>query len=460
MLRTPKEVQHEVLNGNVLKAAFILGWPMMVTSLMQTGYNLADIFWVGHLQKGSGSAIAALNLSWPLIFMFMSIAVGFGSAGTALVSQYTGARNRNMVRKVSGQMLSFSVILSSILGVAGFLSASLLITAIGAGPDVTNISIAYTSIIFLSMPFMFISIVFTRVLRGWGNTITPMYLNGFTLLLNVILDPIMIFGWMGFPEMGVIGAALATLISRIIYAALAIHYLFSGKLDIKLRRKDMKLESGIVRKITRVGTPSSIGMTFTALGFVVLNIIIVHVTQSDLALAAYGIGNRMINLTFIIVDGLAFSLVPIVGQNIGANKIERAKESYWKISMTAFLLLWLFSGIFILFSEPILSFFTNDPAVIREGVVFMTIISLGMPFFSIFRSSVGYFNGTGRTEFQMIMAIIRLWVMRLPLCYIIGIKLGASGIWYGMAVSNMLSALLGISLVMSVKIEGGVINEG
>ncbi len=459
MVRSPKEVQHEILNGNVLKAAFILGWPMMVTSLMQTGYNLADTFWVGHLAKGSGVAIAALNVGWPLIFMFMSFAMGFGTAGTALVSQYTGAKNKKMVIKVSGQMLFFSMILSVILSVTGLALLPFIINAIGPPQSVTNITIAYTSIIFVSIPFMFITVVFTMILRGWGDTVTPMYLNGITLAINVILDPIMIFGWLGFPEMGVVGAALATLISRIIFAALSIHWLFSGRLEIRLTRESLRPDWGIVKRIIRIGLPSSIGMTFTSIGFVVLMFIVANVPYPDpvYALAAYGIGNRIINLTFIIVDGLAFSLTTIVGQNIGAGKYERAMESYWKIALASFSILWIFSAVFLIAPGPIISAFTNDPDTIKNGIVFMSIIPLGMPFFSLFRSSVGLFSGAGRTEFNMMMAIVRLWIMRLPLCYILGMSMGASGVWYGMAISNMLSALFGVILAQTVKIDRPVI---
>ncbi len=461
MLKSPKEVQHEILNGNVLKAAFLLGWPMMVTSLMQTGYNLADTFWVGHLAEGSGKAIAALNVGWPLIFMFMAFAMGFGTAGTALVSQYTGAGNKKMVIKTSGQMLFFSILLSIALSITGIITLPFLIMAIGPPASIVPTIIAYTSIIFVSIPFMFITVVFTMILRGWGDTVTPMYLNGITLAINAVLDPIMIFGWLGFPEMGVTGAALATLISRIIFAALALHYLFSGKLEIKLNRESLKPDFSLIKRIVRIGLPSSIGMTFTAFGFVVLMFIIARVPYPNpvYALAAYGIGNRIINLTFIIVDGLAFSLTTIVGQNIGAGKYERAKESYWKISLASFGILWMFSAVFVLFPGPIISAFTNDPETIKHGIVFMTIIPLGMPFFSLFRSSVGLFGGSGRTEFNMVMSIVRLWIMRLPLCYILGMSMGAAGVWYGMAISNMLSAMLGVLLAQTVRIDKAVIEK-
>jgi len=473
MFKTPKELQHEILNGNVVKAAFLLGWPMMVTSLMQSGYNLADMFWVGHLPEGESMvAIAAMNVAWPLIFIFMSLAMGFGSAGTSLVSQYTGAGNKRMVDRVSGQMVFSSLAVSITMAVVGIAFVDDIIRFIGVAPNVTEMAIAYTEIIFISLPFMFMSIVFTMILRGWGNTVTPMWMNGATLILNIVLDPIMIFGWGGFPKMGIVGAAIATLISRMIYAGLALYWLHAGKAEIKVGREEVRPDRGLIKKILRIGAPMSLAMTFTAIGFFIMMLIIAGlpgqtyppnggepVPNSTIAMAAYGIGNRMINLTFIIVDGLAFSLTTIVGQNIGAGKMERARESYWKIAGISFGILWGFSAVFLLFAEQILSFFTSDPLVIESGVVFMSIIALGMPFFSIFRSSIGYFNGTGRTEFNLVMSLLRLWVMRLPMCYFFSMMLGAAGIWYGMAISNMTSAAVGLLMVFFVKIDSSMIEK-
>lgn len=460
MSRTPKEVQHEILNGNVLKAAIILGWPMMLTSLLQTGYNLTDTFWVGHLSgEQSGIAIAALQISWPLVFLLISFAMGFGTAGTALVSQYTGAGNKRMVNRVSGQMLSFALILSTILGIIGFFGATMIVSSIGADAQVTNTAISYVSIIFLGMPFMFISMVFTMILRGWGDTITPMKLNTLSLFINIVLDPIMIFGMWGFPAMGVIGAALATWISRLIFAFFAVYYLFHGKVDIKLSRNDLRPAKKILKRIVRIGLPSSIGMSGAALGFFILMYIVAAVPDSRMALAAYGIGNRMINLTFIVVDGFAFSLATIVGQNIGAGKTERAKESYWKISLVSFALLCIGSLVFIFFGRPLLEFFTPNQRVVESGVVFMSIFAVGMPFFTIFRSAMGVFSGSGKTKYGMILSIIRLWAFRVPMCYFFGMSMGAIGIWYGMAASNMLSAALSVIFVVSVKWEKGVVER-
>ncbi len=467
MLRTPKELQNEIIHGNVVKAAFLLGWPLMVTSLMQSGYNLADMFWVGHLPEGESMiAIAAMNVSWPLIFVFMSLAMGFGTAGNALVSQYTGAGDKKMVDKVAGQMLVFSVSISVLMALLGFLFVDKIIMFIGADPQVTAMAISYTRVIFISLPFMFISIVFSMILRGWGNTVTPMWMNASTLVINIVLDPIMIFGWFGFPAMGIVGAAIATLITRMIYAALAMYWLYSGRAEIKVGREELRPDKTLIRRIFRIGAPSSMAMTLTAIGFFVMMLIIAGlpgytegIPNSRIAMSAYGIGNRMVNLTFIIVDGLAFSLTTIVGQNIGAGNIERAKESYWKIAGLSFAILWGFSAIFLLFAEQMLSFFTTDPLVIQSGVVFMSIIALGMPFFSVFRSSMGYFNGTGRTEFNLVISTVRLWAMRLPMCYFFSLMLGAAGIWYGMAISNMLSAAIGLLLVLFVKIDSGMIEK-
>ncbi|TFG91028.1 MAG: MATE family efflux transporter, partial [Candidatus Atribacteria bacterium] len=199
-----KVTREEILTDNPLKVMFILSFPVMISQLLQTLYHLADTFWLGHLPPAeSGEAVAGLQISWPVIWFLIALSFGFGIAGVALVSQYTGAGEKKNANMVASQMLSLSIIFGLIVAVFGFLSTPYLVPLITKSAAVTRTAITYMRLIFWGIPFMFISFTFQSILSAKGDTITPMYINLFAVTLNVIFDPFLIFGWWRFPHLGV-----------------------------------------------------------------------------------------------------------------------------------------------------------------------------------------------------------------------------------------------------------------
>jgi putative MATE family efflux protein len=440
-----EKMREEILTGSISRVLFKLGWPIMVTSLMQTAYNLVDIFWLGHLPEEGRFALAALQISWPIVFLLISLGVGFGIAGIALVSQYTGAKNERMANYSAGQTLSLAMIFSILIAVVGFFFSGVLVSSIKAEAQVTKLSVQYIRIIFLGAPFMFSFVSFTMLLRGYGDTVTPMKIGIVSVALNVAVDPFLIFGW-GFPAMGVTGAAISTVISRGIASIPSLYLLFSGRVGVHILAKDLKPNKKFVRKILKIGFPASIGFTTEAFGFFILMYVVARVSNSTIALAAYGIGDRIINMMFIVIDGLAFSLTTLIGQSIGGERIKRAEEAARKGIGLMFSLLLI--GAFTLYGvrKGAISIFTSDNQIIEGGMNFLQIFSIGIPFFGIFRGVTALYDGSGHTVPSMIMGLTRLWVLRVPLCYLLGISIGlqSSGIWWGMGISNIVAAALAI----------------
>jgi len=222
----------------------------MVANVAETVYNLTDTFWLGKLGP---EAVAAPSISWPIMFLFISISAGFGISGVSLVSQYTGAGLPEKANKSAGQLLFVLLSTSLVASIAGFPFAGDILALIGASQVVQAITTPYLLVMFLALPFLFFHFGFRAVLRGYGDTKTPMILTVVSSVLDTALDPFFVFGWGPIPQMGVVGAALTTLMTRGLVAVIGMYFLFSGRLGIKLKLSDLKPDFGWMKRIVSIG---------------------------------------------------------------------------------------------------------------------------------------------------------------------------------------------------------------
>ena len=460
MAQAPKD---QILEGPIVKTLFILGWPVMVSSILHSMYNVVDTFWLGKLgHPESTHAVAALQVSWPIVFLMIAMAFGFGSAGVALVSQYTGAQNKKEANKSAGQVLSLSLIFGLCVGISGFSLSSAIVSLLGLEEGIAELAVTYLQIIFLGIPFMFTSFIFGFILRAYGDTVTPMKVEAVTVFINLILDPILIFGLFGLPRMGVMGAALATVFSRSISSSIGGYILFSGKAGIKVELPYLKPEKWRIFQIFRIGVPASIGNSGTAFGFVVLMFIVARLPNQGVVLAGYGIANRLTNLMFIAIEGLGVGVSTILGQSLGAGNIQRAEDVAKKGMVVMFLILMAAAGFLFLVRELVIQIFINNADVIAEGSNFIRVFIFGMAFFGIFRAVNACFMGSGHNVPTMISELVRLWGLRIPLAYVFGFTLGwnATGVWFGMALSNILGAVFALGLFKTGIWKKKVIRKG
>ncbi len=437
--------KEQILKGPIIKTLFLLGWPIMISSLLETAYTLADTFWLGRLEE-SKYAVAALQISWPIIFLLISIAFGLGAAGVALVSQYTGAKKHEEAERSAGQVIFISLTFGLVFAITGFFLSPFIVHSLGLEKEVSHLAILYLRIIFFGMPFMFESFMFGFIMRAYGDTVTPMIVSGVAVILNIALDPILIFGMFGFPRMGVLGAGLATILTQSLATGIALYLLFKGKVGIKLKLSYLKPEKEKIKKIFRIGIPASIGNSGTAFGFFILMYILARVPDSTVVLAAYGIGDRIINLIFISINGLSAGITTVLGQSLGADKIERAEEAVKKGILAMFFILVVCSILLVLFRTEIMKIFINNSDVVNEGANLIKCVMIGVPFFGIFSGIVASFQGSGHNVPTMILDISRLWALRIPLAYFLGLYLGmnSTGVWIGMALSNIVGTAIAL----------------
>jgi len=439
-----KVSREEILTGNPVRIMFALGIPVMLSQLLFTIYNMADTFWLGHLPVAeSGSAVAGLQVAFPIIWFLISFSIGFAMAGVALVSQYIGAKQHDKANYSASQVISLTVIFGIVVSVFGFFFMPLIARLITNVQGISNVAIQYMKVFFIGVPFVFIGASFQSILSAMGDNVTWLHISLFTNILNIILDPFLIFGWWGFPRMGVVGAALATIICEGIAAAVAIYYLAKGSKGIKIELKELVPDFEWFAKIFKIGLPAAFGYSATAFGFVVLTGLIGRVTNAEATLAAYGIGDRAVNIVFVVVEGIGASIVTMIGQNLGANKIKRAEEIAIAGIKVEFAITIIESILIFLFRAQIFALFIpGRQDVITVGIKFLNIFIFGIPFFGLFSAVEGVFRGSGHNTPPMIADIVRLWGLRIPLSYILMKYYGSNGIWWGMTLSNVFASLL------------------
>ncbi len=436
-------LKDDILNGPIIKTLLVLGWPVIVSNAFQMLYNLVDTYWLGKIGK---VAVSAPTVGFPVVFLLISLGFGFSIAGVSLVSQHTGAGSSENADKAAGQVISFMLVSSVVLSAIGYGVAPVLLeTLMGVPEDVFPKALVYIRIIFAGLPLMFIFFAFRSLIRGIGDMITPMLVTGASVIVNMLLDPLFIFGLGIMPGMGVAGAALATVLSRGAASLVAIYLLFSGRIGIHLHFRDLFLKLRWVKQILKIGLPSAIGQAGTAVGSVLLMGLISRL--GVVAVSSYGIGQRIIRLLNVAIWGLASPLTTMIGQNIGAKNESRATTVAKRAYALSFAALITLAFVVFFLRRPLFRVFIDDPEVVEAGARFLSIFLWSIPFFGVYRLTSSVFRGSGHTRPPMIMSLIRLIPLRVGVSYllafgVVGVNLGMDGIWLGLFTSNFVVGIM------------------
>jgi putative MATE family efflux protein len=441
-----------ILNGKMNKVILTLSLPIMLNNFIHTIYNLTDTFFVS---KIPGNAVAGIQFIWPLIFLMSSFGMGMSIATSSIIAQYIGAHQQDKARRTAGQSISFLFILSLILGILGYLASPWIIRWMGGTGDLYTNAYAYLSIMFLGLPTTFLMFTYNAIKQGQGDTVSPLIIAALSVAMNIVLDPIFIFVL----DMGVEGAAIATVISTGIFALYGILTTFSSKQSLKIEFSDLKFDKEILSKIISIGLPSSTGQATTAFGFTILNVFLV--SFGEVTLTAFAIGNRISSLIMMPAMGIGSALATVVGQNLGADNVLRAKHAVKSstILSTVFLVI---GGLMMLpFSKQIVGAFSGDPAVVESGTVYLNMIIYSIPLMGFFQIFVGVFQGSGHTVSAMVLMMGRLWALRIPMVYGLS-KLegfGPNSIWNAMIISNLIICMVGLAIYSTGKWQTKTINK-
>jgi putative MATE family efflux protein len=432
----------DMTRGPLTRNLLAVAWPIMLSFLLQTLYNLADAFWLGKLGK---TALTAPVITMHVVFVGMALAMGLGMAGTTLVSQYRGAGRLKDMSRAGGQTLVILCIVGTGLSIVGLALSHHLLRLLQTPHDAFHQTLVYMRWIMMGIPLMFVFFVYQGIHTGMGDTIGPLHLSVISVSLNVVLDPILIFGIGPLPRMGVAGAAIATCVARALASGIGLHRLFVGDRGFKLHRGDLRWDRLMAGRIFRIGIPVALGQMGTALGFTFL-IGIVNRFGSAVT-AAFGIGNRIIMMANVPAMGLSQANATAVGQNLGADRPERAARSVRNsVFLTGGILLPITTCMFF-FGAAISKLFIADPEVVQYGHDLFRIISPSVLAFGFVLVMLGSFRGSGHTMPVMVLNMGRLWMIRIPAAYLLALVagMGPTGLWLGMFLSNTITALAAIA---------------
>ena len=411
----------DLTEGSIWKNLIVLSLPIMLSNLLQTFYNLTDTFWLGKMDNGT-DAVAVVGMAFPLVFFISSFGIGFTIAGTSLTAQYKGAGRIKEIKKIFSQYVLLLILSTVFFIIMSFTVVDTVLELINTPEQIFDDAALYLSYIIPSMVFVFITMLYQSFAHGFGDTVSPMKIQLFAVGINIVIDPILIFGIDGFiPAMGIEGAAVATIFAKFIAAILAVFFIFKKLHLILPKLKEIVPDLLILKRIIKISLPSSIGMSMTSFGFVFLQGFVN--SYDTVIMSAHTIGNRLTSLFMMPAMGLSNALASIVGQCLGAKKIERAKESIKVTFLTVIIFLAPINILIFFFGGHLTQFFVNDPDVISKGIRMFKILSVASFSFSVIHVFMGTFNGSGFTKYNMVFNSSRLWLFRIPLVYLMSGRL-------------------------------------
>ena len=426
-----------ILSGNMVQAIMSIAIPVVINSFLQTMYNLTDTFWLG---KIGTEQLAAINLVTPVQSIIMNFGSGITVAGSVLIAQYIGAKDDENAKSMANQIFACAMIFAFVCAGLCFLFTPAIVKWLGADGNTLKYGRIYLQIVVLDMPLLYTINIFSAINQAQGDTVRPMLLNLLGILINMVLDPLL----MVVLNLNIAGAALATLCAKLPSALIAFYSLNQKDKLVHLDLKHIHFEKDKMKAILRVGLPTAIGGSTMQFGFLLMSKnVYKYGTQ---AMAAYGIGNKVNGLITLPSNGIGSAVATIVGQNVGANQYDCARQGY-RLSQRISVV-FLFVGGLILSRAPIsgaiVSIFSDDAQVVAMAADFLSIMAFWCWTNGIYNSTMGLFQGTGHTEVTMLVDASRLWVFRFLTLFICEsiLHMGVRSIWYCVVVSNGISAAI------------------
>ncbi len=434
-----RKINAGIVSGKLGASLWKLSLPMMAGMVLQNLFSLADLFFVGRLGH---IAVAALSMSGVVISVVMMAAIGISSGTTALIAHFTGKKDYKSADNVLFQAIVLSVICSLVMVIIGIFGIKELLHIFGATNEIIPSAYGYLKIGFVSSIVIFLFIAFNQALRGSGDAVTPLKILILSNLINIILDPLFIFGYGFLPRMGVAGSALATVISRAIGVFILLRHFIFGYSSLHFRRDVFKINFLLIGRMIKIGFFASLEIFLRQMSLLFL--IWLVTSFGNVCLAAYGIGIRLRMVVMMIGFGMGTASSVLIGQNMGAGNPERAEASGFKALKYYEFIIVPFSLLFLIFSPEIVGIFVHNKEVIKMGSDFLRFIAVALPFLASALILSRGIAGAGDTVAFAVMTAIAQLGLRVPLAYalVILFKSGSNGIWTAISVSDVAGGLM------------------
>jgi len=428
-----------ITRGSLPRAAWRLVLPLMGNMALFNLFAVVDMVFIGRL---GSTAIAGVAISSTIMGLLFTLAIGLTTGSSALVAQAFGGRDRPRAERIAAQSMFLAIMLSIIVGAAGLPLTDRLLAALGARADVISVGRSYLQVRMGGSVTMFLYFAFAAALRGAGDTVTPLKIMGLANVLNIILDPILIFGWFGMPRLEVAGSAWATLICQGVGAGLLSRSFFGRQgLHFNLRLRDILPHLRIIADLFRIAVFSSGQMLVRNIsGLVIIRIVALF---GEIPLAGFGITMRL--WLIAMLPGMAFgdASSTLVGQNIGAANMDRARKAGWITTRMYFVVSLGITLLFYLFAPQLIALFNSRPDIVASGSECLRWISMSFGFLAFSLVLGKSMNGAGDTFWPMMITAVALLAVRIPVSYILAASMNrAVGIWAGILISGAVQALL------------------
>ncbi len=421
--------------AKMLPLIISMGLPAMFSMMVQALYNIVDSYYVSTY---STDALSAVSLAMPVQNLIIAFSVGTAIGASSLVSRKLGEGRRDVASSVATHGLVLNVLTWLLFLVFGLVGCEMFYRLFESNDSIVRMGVEYLSIVSAFSIFIFIQLIFEKTFQATGNMILPMVMQLVGAITNIVLDPILIFGYFGLPEMGVAGAAIATVIGQLVAAIIAVFFAFAKrgkKLEIEYKLKGFKVDFGIVKSIYQVGFPS---IVMNAVGTAML--MGMNAILSSFSTAAYtvfGLYFRLQSFIFMPVFGLTSGLMPILGYNFGARNKKRLLQCL-KIGATIAISINLAGALaFVIFPAELLGLFQPTQEILDIGIPAMRTVSIVYPFAAISITAATLFQAVGNGVYSLINSILRQLVLILPLAFILGNIFGLSAVWWAFPLAEI-----------------------
>lgn len=435
---------HRLGTEPILPLLFRLSIPAIIAMSTQSLYNVVDSIYIGRL---STEALSALTLAFPVQLILIGISLGTGIGATSMISRLLGQGNRERAIKVTEHVLLITLFYGLIMALVGFFLSSHIIQVFTDEQELINMGSDYIRIILLGSITIFFHMVGNNILRAQGNTFLPMITMLIGSILNIILDPLFIFGLGFFPRWEIAGAAFATVLSRFISSSFLLYLLLSQKNEVRPNYRNFRLDLSIVRELYVVGFPAMC-MQFLA-SFMLIGMNRILGSFSTTAVAAAGIFFRLQSFVFLPVFGLNQGYMPVMGYNYGHRQPQRMKETVRLGAIIATAFTTTGFVLFQLFPQQLVLLFNNDPELVALGSQALRTVSLGFPLVGVAIISEVTFQAMGRGLPSLALSFLRQILLLLPLFYLFGNTFGLEGIWYALPISEVINTTVAVFWILS-----------
>jgi len=442
MAHTPVKPRADYTEGSIIGSILKMGVPSMFGFLSQNIYSLVDTYWVSRLpEKEAG--VAAVTFCATILWLFFSFNQLVGPGSVAVISRRYGEKDYDKAEKAIKETLLLKLFFGVLFGIVGFFNIDTMLILLGAKGTALTEGIAYGQVLFVGMGIMYATYSIYTAMRGVANPQMAMFLMIASNILNMILDPIVMFGYFGLPAMGIRGAAIASVASFSITLAVGVFLFYGNYTNVRLHLKGRETISVTsMWKIVKIGVPAWLGdMSFSGARLVITPMIAAFGTN---VVAAYGVGNQVTHFGIMVLVGIGLGLSSLIGHNLGSEKLKRAKQTADHAVMLGTGIMAVFGVITFIFAEPIMRLFFEASETVAFGVVMLRIFAVSFPFLGVFIMVSEIHVGVGLNTPAMVVSIVHSWLFEVVPIFMLT-QIGSfdqDAIWWTITIATIASTMI------------------